>query len=181
MEVLRNIIITFVTTTTVYMGGYAVVNNDSFVDVSKAFSEYLVNAATLKEDPSDNIYEFIECINAKDLNTAVTYIDPKYEKAYNATSNILEKVIGFNIKDFFDIAPVLLDFVKAENGSLPGDFKININDVKKKYADKKDAVYYVKYTTEVTNEKGHVSKEIDSYDMKMHKYPKVGWRLVVSE
>ncbi|NPV26075.1 MAG: zinc-ribbon domain-containing protein [Firmicutes bacterium] len=68
--------------------------------------------------PIDVVEKFIKAINEKDINTAVSCFDPKYEKAYTATSNILGTFIGVSIKDVADLFPMLFDFAKSKDPSV---------------------------------------------------------------
>lgn len=68
--------------------------------------------------PIDIVEKFIKAVNEKDINMAISCFDPKYEKAYNATSNILESFIGVNMKDVADLFPMLFDFAKSEDPSV---------------------------------------------------------------
>ncbi len=68
--------------------------------------------------PVDVVEKFIRAVNEKDINTAVTCLDPKYEKAYNSTNNILGAFIGVSIKDVADLLPMFFDFAKSKDSSV---------------------------------------------------------------
>lgn len=78
--------------------------------------------------PLDVVYKFFNALNEKDINTAMTCVDPKYEKMYNATSNILESFIGVSIRDVADLFPALLEFAKYESGDT-SDIRFEIKRV----------------------------------------------------
>lgn len=53
--------------------------------------------------PDSVVKKFVNAINGRDYNAAVSYLDPRYEKAYNAISNITGGVFGVGLKDVVDL------------------------------------------------------------------------------
>lgn len=78
--------------------------------------------------PHDVVYKFFNALNEKDFNTAITCLDPKYEKMYNATSNILQSFIGISLKDVADLFPALFEFAQYESGDT-SDVRFEVKDI----------------------------------------------------
>ena len=69
--------------------------------------------AGCQKSPRDTVDRFVDSYNRKDINSLMSCLDPTWEKAYCATSNILSGVIGVKIEDVVDLLPALSQIVKA--------------------------------------------------------------------
>lgn len=74
------------------------------VVIALVFSIYCTFFVTT---PSDVVEKFFNSIDNADLNSAITCVDPKYEKAFNAASTLLNPILGFSGKDAADLMPAL--------------------------------------------------------------------------
>lgn len=66
--------------------------------------------------PHDVVEKFFNAINEKDLNTAISCLDPQYEKLYNVSDKILGNVFGVGLKDVSDLLPFIYNFQQAQSG-----------------------------------------------------------------
>ncbi|MGE5472855.1 MAG: hypothetical protein ACM3UU_01400 [Ignavibacteriales bacterium] len=174
IKALKNIVITFTVTTAVYITGYSLINNYTFIDSAKQINNYFMNAITLKEEnPLDVIKAFIEAINQNDINTATTYMDPKYEKAYNAASNISGTFFRVSLKDANDLLPVIND-MNPEGGRMVW----KIEKVISEKVGKNDAQYEIKFSYMFSTGKLKPSKREKTNLIRMHRFPKEGWRML---
>lgn len=69
------------------------------------------------KSPVDVAQKLVEATNELDIKTVVSCLDPKFEKAYYATSNILGKLIGFSVTDIADLLPILRTFSTSQSKS----------------------------------------------------------------
>lgn len=65
--------------------------------------------------PHDIVEKFFNAINEKDLHTAITCLDPQYEKLYNVSDKILGNAFGFGLKDVSDLLPFIFNLQNAQN------------------------------------------------------------------
>lgn len=181
MVILKNIIITFLITSTVMVGGYSAINNYNPVYTINILNTYIENAVTGgRNDPSETVYKFVDAINQKDFNLALTYVDPRYEKAANVAAKIMEKFTKVNLKDIADLLPAWFDILKA-NGDYfdyKEDYRIIVNRVSKKYVDDNKAILNVEIIMEVTDQYGRIKQETITDDLEVEKFSDE-WKLMV--
>lgn len=178
MTIIKEIVITFLITSTVIIGGYSVVNNYSPVHTIKLIKTYTVNVVTAKEGgPSEVVYKFMNALNEKDLNTALTCIDPRYERAADAIIKIIDAHYKINLKDIAEILPALFDSMQASSSSY-SDFRITVNRINKKYVDDSRAVLSVTITMETISPSGNSEKEVVTDDVEVRKFSDE-WRMMV--
>lgn len=134
---------------------------------------YFLYNTFIVEKPEDVVNKFIQAFNERDLNTAVTCFDPKYERAYNLTNKILNSVVGFNISDFSDALPFMLEYVKAEDENYT-DIYLDITDIVSKQINGDKATILA--SIKATNEYGKVIDGGNSY-FYLKKF-NAGWRII---
>ena len=127
------------------------------------------------ERPINTVKKFISALNDKDVNTAVTCMDPKYEKLYSATSNILSKFTGgVNIKDIADLFPAICSLSKEEGNTA--DAHMDIKNVVSTKINGDKAVIVVNLNIEETDDNGAASEESVRASFYLAKFSQ-GWRI----
>lgn len=87
------------------------------------------------DKPIEVVEKFITAVNDKDINKAVTYLDPKYEKLYKASSKVLSKVLGApELSDIADILPGFSQLAGSKDTSQITIEKVISQDVQKNTA-----------------------------------------------
>lgn|GEM_PF-2667142 len=127
--------------------------------------------------PLDIVNQFINAVNEKDLNAAVSCFDPKYEKAYKATSGILSNFIGgVEITDIADLFPLLYELAGESSGDKT-DLMLNIKGVTSQEVNEETAVITLQLEAQATNSGGQVTTEEGPGTFYLKKF-NVGWRIV---
>lgn len=68
----------------------------------------------ISDKPVNVVEKFITAMNDSDVNEAVTYLDPKYERLYKASSKLISNILG--MPNISDIAEVLPGFMELSGG-----------------------------------------------------------------
>lgn len=68
--------------------------------------------------PVDIVYKFVDANNEQDFKTMASCLEPKYEKALNATSNIFGAIVGVTLYDITDLLPVMGEYTETGQGQL---------------------------------------------------------------
>lgn len=126
------------------------------------------------QKPMDIVEKFIAAINEKDMNTAISCLDPAVEKAYKAGSSILSNFIGgVEITDLVDLGPALMEMMHA-NGDAT-DLQMEVEKVSEQTSGN-DSIIVVKIKAIETNSEGAQNTEEGNSTFKLHKYND-GWRI----
>jgi len=72
--------------------------------------------------PVKVVEKFIAAMNDSDVNEAVSYLDPKYERLYKASSKLISKLVG--TPEITDIAEVLPGFMELSGGKENSEITI---------------------------------------------------------
>lgn len=123
------------------------------------------------EKPIDTVNKFIQAINEKDINTAMSCMDPKSEKVYKASSKILSGVIGFELTDLAALFPGLLQI-----SGCPVDLQMNITEVVSQDITGNDATVVVRIRALETDGDGNQSVDGGLSKFQLHKFNE-GWRI----
>ncbi|MDD3894534.1 MAG: hypothetical protein PHU36_05880 [Syntrophomonadaceae bacterium] len=126
-------------------------------------------------EPVDIVNKFVQAINEKDVNAAISCMDPTTEKTYTAASSILSGVIGVEITDVMDLLPGLLEM----SGS-PVDLQMEITDVVSQFISGNDATVVVNIKALATDENGIQTPEGGQSSFRLHKFND-GWRITSFE
>jgi limonene-1,2-epoxide hydrolase len=127
--------------------------------------------------PIDTVEKFFKAFNEKDFNTAITCMDPKYEKLYKATDNIVSSLaFGIRMSDIMDLVPFAFQF-QGEANNDQTDFEFSIKKVLSQDINGDNAVITAIFEVENTDRSGR--KSIDSGEDKIYlKKFNEGWRIV---
>lgn len=126
------------------------------------------------QKPMDVIEKFVQSINEKDINTAVTCFNPAYEKTYNATSNLLSGFIGFNLTDLADLCPGIVEFAHASGDAT--DLQMEVGEVLSQQTSGSDEIIRVNIKVTETDSNGNQTTNDVPTTFTMHKYNQ-GWRI----
>lgn len=130
--------------------------------------------------PSDTVEKFVQAFNDKDLNKLISCFDPKIEKAYNATSNILSNFLfGINLRDLADLFPVLYESLKLASGDAT-DVKMKIVNIKSEEIFGNDATVVAEIELITYDQKGLSSKDKCNFRFSLKKFDE-GWRIINTE
>jgi len=127
--------------------------------------------------PMDTVEKFVNAVNEKDINTMVECLDPKYEKAYKATSNIFSNFIGgVKITDVVDLFPAIYEIAKTESGDQT-DMRMAVKKVisEKREGDRADIKLVIE--VEKTDKAGKITTEQGIGYFYLKKYND-GWRII---
>lgn len=126
------------------------------------------------QKPMDTIEKFIQAFNEKDVNTMVSCLNPAYEKTYNATSNLLSGILGFNITDLADLCPGIVELAHASGDAT--DMQMEIGEVLSQQTSGNDEIIRVNLLVTETASNGSQEKNVIPTTFTMHKYNE-GWRI----
>jgi carbon monoxide dehydrogenase subunit G len=131
------------------------------------------------EKPIDVVDKLINAINEKDINTAMSCMDPAEEKLYKAGSSILSGFIGVNLTDVADLLPGLFKYMQS-SGDMKADLKLEVTDVVSQEISGDDATVVVRVKALSTDENGRASDDAGEAKFWLHKF-NAGWRITKLE
>lgn len=128
--------------------------------------------------PSDTVEKFIQAINEKDVDTAMSCMDPAYEKTYQAGSSLLSGLLGVEISDLAELIPGMVEIMHASGDST--DLKMEVIGIVSEDVSGNDAIVIVKIRGTSTDSSGHEKTEEGNSTFKLQKFND-GWRIVEFE
>ncbi|MBP8707200.1 MAG: hypothetical protein KBH94_00575 [Caldisericia bacterium] len=135
--------------------------------------------------PIDTVVTFFDSINNKDINTAVSCLEPKYQRLFNLTNKIIGAITGVNLSDILDLAPFLsflADYFPEikEDPELPIWVKFEIIEVITQSIDGKEATIIVKVRGSEVNfiTEEILNSEIAIVSFNLKNYSNDGWKIV---
>lgn len=126
-------------------------------------------------EPVDIVNKFVQAVNEKDVNTAISCLDPTTEKTYTAASSILSGFIGVEIADVMDLLPGLL-----EMSGCPVDLQMEITEVVSQDIEGDNATVVVNIKALATDENGDQTSDGGNSVFRLHKFND-GWRITSFE
>jgi hypothetical protein len=121
--------------------------------------------------PIDVVHKFINAVNEKDINMAMECMDPTYERAYGAASNLAGEFLGVSLTDAADLLPAFMEF----SGS-PVDMQVREGAVIEEQASGDSAVIVMELIGEMTDENGATTEETGEQTFYLEKFEE-GWRI----
>lgn len=110
-----------------------------FTAVGLAIAGYMLYFLLLAPKPMDIVNKFVGALSNKDIKTAVSCLDPKYEKLYKGLNGILSNVTGMSIDDVVQALPALSQFSGGKT-----DFNVYITDIVSQNTDGNSATVRVR-------------------------------------
>jgi len=152
-----------------------------------AFSVYLSFFVTT---PADITKKLFNSLDNNDCNTAFSCLNPKYEKAYKALSNITGGLLGISLSDAADLLPVFEESGLYQDPYYDFDVEIvsteiqgsKINDFTEQVGQKvegignllgSEALVTINYSDPYTGARGTEVVTLENFD-------DYGWRVVSS-
>jgi hypothetical protein len=125
--------------------------------------------------PQDTVNKFIKAMNNYDIKKVVTCLDPKQEKLFHVTSNIIGGIVGINPKDVFDIFPCLMVFnaIYMDDPQMQGPIFDNVKILSQVKSGKKAKVTVIATTNYYDGEQTEAEKLV----FLLKKFNE-GWRIV---
>ncbi|MFA6001073.1 MAG: hypothetical protein WC828_03055 [Thermoleophilia bacterium] len=144
----------------------------AFLVVALVASVSIYHFVLAEPKPVDTVNKFVNAVNEKDINTAVSCLDPKYEKAYNATSGIIGGLTGVELTDIADLFPALISI-----SGTKADLQMKIVNVESETVQGEYTMLKTQVEARGTDENGRVTSEQGPVTFKMKKFND-GWRIV---
>jgi ketosteroid isomerase-like protein len=123
--------------------------------------------------PISTVEKFVAAINEKDINKAMKYMDPKYEKLYKSSSKLLSGILGTpELTDMADLLPGLLEIEGVKT-----DLHLTIDNVLIQDINGDKATIKILLKAKQTDENGNVTYDSGETVFILKKFSE-GWRIL---
>lgn len=133
-------------------------------------------AVTDPAGPTGITQKFVRAVDEKDLNTAMSCLDPKYDMAYQGSSNIFGDIVGVELSDLADLFPALFSI----SGSVTGDktdYSMKIVNIASENMQGESATVVALVDVSEADAAGKLSSSRENATFHLKKFND-GWRIV---
>jgi hypothetical protein len=136
----------------------------------------VIAACSWVEAPSPQetvVRKYIQALNDKDISALLSCVDPKQERMFRGTVQLIEKLTGFPVEKLLDIVPGL---TQTFRGNLYEDFSISDVRVLRRTLNGDDAELTVALRASFRSG-SNIRAEQDVVRFALHEFGDAGWRI----